>query len=72
MADATIPRARMRDLTVWAASGPPERPDGRPVEPSASRAQPVTDATSIGDGLITRPRAASSRPETDGLVASAI
>jgi hypothetical protein len=40
--------------------------------PSASRAQSVTDATSIGNGLIPRPRAASSRPETDVLVASVI
>jgi hypothetical protein len=32
--------------------------------PSASRAQSVTDATGIGNGLIPRPRAASTRPET--------
>ena len=32
----------------------------------------VTDATSIGDGLPPGPRATSSRPETDDLVASTI
>ena len=39
---------------------------------SASRAQSVTDATSIGNGLIPRLRAASSLPETDAPVASTI
>jgi hypothetical protein len=38
----------------------------------ASRRQPATDATSIGDGLPPRPRAASSRPGANDLVASTI
>ena len=46
--------------------------DGRSAAPCASRAQPVTDATSIADDLIPRPKAASSRPEADGLMASSI
>ena len=65
MLDATTSCARMRDLAVWAAPGSAERPVGRPSDPSASRAQSGTDATSIGTGLIAHPRAASSRPETD-------
>jgi hypothetical protein len=39
---------------------------------SASRHPSVTDATSIGDGLAPRPRAASSRPGTYDLMASTI
>ena len=48
------------------------RPGGRlsPVVPS--HAQAVTDATSIGNVLILRPRAASPRPETDVPAASII
>jgi hypothetical protein len=72
MIAATIPSARDAIWRVWAAPGPADRPDGRSAEPSASRAQSVTDATSIGDGLIPRPRAASSRPETDVLAAAII
>jgi len=65
MTSAAIPRARSVIWRVWAAPGPADRPGGRPAGPSASRAQAVTDATSIGNGLIPRPRAASSRSETN-------
>jgi hypothetical protein len=72
MIDATTPGARDAICRVWAAPGPPDRPGGRSAGPSASWAQSVTDATSIDNGLIPRPRAASSRPETDVSVASII
>jgi hypothetical protein len=72
MVDATIPGARDASWRVWAAPSPSDRPGGRSAGPSTSRAQAVTDATSIGNGLIPRPKAASSRPETDALVASTI
>jgi hypothetical protein len=72
MVDATIPCARGAIWRVWAAPVPADRPGGRSVRPSASRAQAVSDATGIGNGLIARPRAASSRPETNALVASTI
>ena len=65
MVDATIPRVRDAIWRVWAAPGPPDRPRGRSADPSASRAQAAADATSIGNGLTPRPRAASSRPETE-------
>jgi alpha-ketoglutaric semialdehyde dehydrogenase len=67
-----VPRVRGAIWRFWAAPVPPDRPGGRSAGPSASRAQAVTDATSIGNGLIPRPRAASSRPETDVPVASTI
>jgi hypothetical protein len=69
MSNATISRARDAIWRVWAAPGPATRPGGRPPDPSASRAQLAFDAVSIGGDLITRPRAASSRPETDDLMA---
>jgi hypothetical protein len=72
MIDATISRARDPIWRVWAAPGPSTRPGGRAADPSASRAQAAFDAVSIGGVLITRPRAASSRPETDDLMASLI
>ena len=72
MIDATDPRARMRGLACLGRFRPAERPYGRFDGPCASRAQSVTDATSIGDGLIPRPRAASPRPEEDVPVASII
>jgi hypothetical protein len=72
MGDATISRARDAIWRVWAAPGPAIRPIGRPPDPSASRAHAAFDAASIGGVLITRPRAASSRPETDDLVAPTI
>ena len=48
MVGATISRARDAIWRVWAAPGPAVRPDGRPPDPSASRAQPAFDAASIG------------------------
>jgi len=72
MIDATISGARDAIWRVWAAPGQADRPGGRSARPSASRAQPVTDATGIGDDLIPHPRAASSRPETADLMASSI
>jgi hypothetical protein len=72
MVDATISRARDAIWRVWAAPGLTCRPGGRPASPSASRTQAVFDATSIGDVVVTRPRAAGSRPETDDLMASTI
>jgi len=69
--DSTISRARMRDLTTLGRSRlalrAAERLSGRAVR-FASRA--LTDATGIGSALAPRPRAASSRPETDDLVES--
>ena len=72
MVDATISRVRLREL---ARLGRFRRRSGRfaaCTAPSASRRPSVTDATSIGDGVAARPRAASSRPGTDDLVASTI
>jgi hypothetical protein len=72
MVDATISCVRMRDL---ARLGRFRLCHGRvaaPAESCASRRLPVTDATSIGNGLSPRPRAASSRPATDDLMASTI
>ena len=72
MTDATTSRARDAIWRVWAADGRAGRPRGRRARPSAARAQAAFDAGSIGGVLITRPRAASSRPETDDLMASII
>jgi len=72
MIDPTFSRARDAIWRVWAAPGPTGRPLGLPFEPSAARARPLTDATSIGEHPITRPRAASPRPETDDLMGSTI
>jgi len=49
-------------------------PPGRAglCDPHASHGRAVTDAGSIADGPSAHPRAASSRPETDDLVATAI
>jgi hypothetical protein len=71
MVDATISRARMRDLARLGRFRP--APPGRAglCDP-ASHGRAVTDAASIADDPSVRPRAASSRPETDDLVASTI
>jgi hypothetical protein len=72
MVDATISRVRMRDLACLGRSGARLRAYGPPPGACASRRQAATDASSIGDGLPPRPRAASSRPGTDDLMASTI
>jgi len=72
MIDAPISRVRLRAL---ACLGRCERiaAGGAGLHPSAaSRRQRFTDATGIGETLPPRPRAASSRPDTDDLVASII
>src|SRR5437762_13694762 len=72
MVVATSSRARLHDL---ACLGRVRRAQagGAGLHPArASCRQSVTDATSIGDGPPPGPRATSSRPETDDLVASTI
>jgi hypothetical protein len=72
MTDATISRARLRDLASLGRCRRPESGGAGLHPPSASFRQAVTDASSIGDTLPKRPRATSSRPEADDLVASII
>jgi hypothetical protein len=72
MVDATISRVRLHDLARLGRFRDGSRASGPCAVPSAPRRQPVTDASSIGDDLPPRPRAASSRPGTDDLVASTI
>jgi hypothetical protein len=72
MVDATISRVRMRDLACLGRSGARLRAFGPAADACASRRQAVTDASGIGDVLPPRPRAASSRPGTDDLLASTI
>ena len=72
MVAATIPRAGDAIWRVWVAPGRADRSCVRSARPCASRAQAVTDAAGIGNGLTPRPRAAGSRPETCALVASTI
>jgi hypothetical protein len=72
MVDATISRVRLRDLACLGRSGVRLRAFGPPGVACASRRQAVADASGIGDVLSPRPRAASSRPGTDDLMASTI
>jgi hypothetical protein len=72
MVVATISRVRMRDLARLGRFRLRRGRGAAPPETCASRRQAVTDATSIGTGLPPRPRAASSRPATDDLVATTI
>ncbi len=72
MIDATISCVRMRELAGlgrfqgwWA-----RRAGSAPL--CASRAEGLTDATGIAETFVPRPRAASSRPGADDLVASTI
>src|SRR5437762_9341706 len=70
MVVATSSRARLHDLACFGRVRRAEA-GGAGLHPArASCRQSVTDATSIGDGLPPGPRATSSRPETDDLVAS--
>jgi hypothetical protein len=72
MVDATISRVRMRDLACLGRCRPWRRRFAPSPRSSASQRQTVTDATSIADGLPSRPRAASSRPGAGDLVSSTI
>jgi hypothetical protein len=72
MTAATISRARMRELACLGRSNARQRAIGPLSAVCASRPQPATDASSIGGVLQPRPRAASSRPGTDDLMAAAI
>jgi hypothetical protein len=72
MPDAMISRVRLRDLAYLGRSVDRLRAGGPPPVACASRRRAATDASGIGDGLPPRPRAASSRPETGDLMASAI
>jgi hypothetical protein len=72
MVDATISRTRLRDLACLGRFRPLR---GRWAAPSGAArfATPVlTDAASIAFAPSSRPKAASSRPEEDGLMASTI
>jgi hypothetical protein len=72
MLDAMISRARMRDLTCLGRfQGWEARVAGFPAL-CASCAERATDATGIADSLGLPPRAASSRPGADDLMASGI
>jgi hypothetical protein len=72
MGDATISRVQLRDLARLGRFRRRASRGAAFAATCASRRPSVTDATSIGDGLPPRPRAASSRPGTDDLVASTI
>jgi hypothetical protein len=73
MVDATISCARVRELTCLGRSRARHRHlTVPPAGACASRRQGVANASGIADALSPRPRAASSRPEVDDLVASTI
>jgi hypothetical protein len=73
MVDATISRARLRDLACLGRGQPTDAGGADLHRLSASRRRAVTDtAPGIADVTPPRPRAASSRPETDDLMASPI
>jgi len=73
MVDATISGVRMRDLTRLGRSRPRAGALAAPArDRPLRRRQSGTDAASIATGLTPRPRAASSRPGTDDLMASPI
>jgi len=72
MIDATISRVRLHDLAGLGRCEQVAAGEAGLHLSAASRRQSVTDATSIGETLPPRPRAASSRPGTGDLVASII
>jgi hypothetical protein len=72
MVDATISRARLRDLACLGRCRLTGSGGAGSRQASASRRRTVTDASSIADGTPARPRAASSHPGTGDLVASTI
>jgi hypothetical protein len=73
MTEARLSRAPDALWRVWAAPGTSSRPLRVLSDlPCAPRRQAATDATSIGDGLPPRPRAARTRPEAGDFLAPAI
>ena len=72
MVDATISRARMRDLARLGRFRLAAPGRAGLCEPGASHGRAVTDAGGIADVPFLRRRAASLRPETDDLMASTI
>jgi len=72
MVDATISRARLRNLACLGRSRPAETGAAGLRRSSASRRRAGTDAASIATVPSLCPRAASSRPESDDLMASPI
>jgi len=72
MVDATIARARMRDLAGLGRSRPAGPGRAGPRRPCAWSRRTGADGAAIAAGTPRRPRATSSRPGTDGLVASTI
>jgi hypothetical protein len=72
MVDATISRARLRDLARLGRFrfAPPGR--AGLCDPGASHGRAVADAGSIADASSVRPRAARPRPEADDLMESTI
>src|SRR6266511_4514836 len=67
MVDATISRARPRDLACLGRSRPPDAGGAGLQRASASRRRAATDAAGIAGVPSTSPRAASSGPETSDL-----
>jgi len=72
MGDATISRARIRDLACLGRFRPGLGALGRPTRTVCFATPGLTDATGIAFALPSRPRAASSRPEDGDLMASTI
>jgi hypothetical protein len=72
MSDATILRARMRDLARPGRSRLAQAGQAGPRKPYASRRRDGADASSIAADSSARPERASSRPGSDNLMASII
>ncbi len=72
MIDATISRVRRRDLARLGRFQGCDARFAALASLRASRAERLTDPTSIAESLGPRPRAASPRPGADVLVASII
>jgi hypothetical protein len=72
MINATISRARLRDLPGLGRSRPAPPGYAGQRMPSASRRRTGTDASGIAAGPPPRPKPTSSRPGSDDSVASII
>jgi hypothetical protein len=72
MVDATISCVRVRDLTGLGRSRAHVGRATAAAAACAARRRTATDASSIAGGTPPRPRAASSRPGVDDLMASTI